>query len=95
VSKEEAIRSIALLEGVAQKLGVEVRYESLQGNEDLGASRGGLCLLRGRRLILVERDRPLQDRCAILARSLGGLDLSRVFIPPAARDLIERAGRGR
>jgi hypothetical protein len=95
VLKEEAIRSISLLEGVAQKLGVEVRYESLHGNDDLGASRGGFCLLRGRRLILIEQDLPLQDRCAILARSLGELDLSRVFIPPAARDLIERAGEGR
>lgn len=92
---EAAYRILSLLEGVATKLGIDVRYESLAtGGEDIAASRGGYCRVRGKQIILVEARLGPVERGAVLAQALSGADLSRVFIPPAARQAIEQSRNG-
>ena len=87
-----AARLVSLLEGVAAKVGVEVRYEKLDASEeDLPSSRGGFCRIRDRRVILVEESLGPIERGAVLASALRRVDLSRVYIPPAARRAIEDA----
>ncbi len=77
-----------LLGEVAQRLGVEVRLESLGGAEDLPA-KSGLCRLRGRWVIFVERRQDLAWRCRRLGRALLSLDLEGVYLRPAVRDFLE------
>ena len=72
------------LEIVADELAVEVRREDLDG------SRGGLCRLRGRTCILVDRNLSLAERVDLMARSLARLPLDGVFMPPAVRELLEQ-----
>ncbi len=82
---------LSLLEQVAERLGVEVRYERLQGGPD---ARGGLCRVEGKDLILVDEEASVQDRIAVLAGAVAELDIEALFLPPALRERIARA-RGR
>ena len=57
---------------------------------------GGLCLLHGAPIIIIDTEAPLLDQNYALAAALGELDLEAVFIAPAARNAILRARtRGR
>ena len=73
------------LERVARRLGIEVRYEDCEG-------RGGMGLLRGRRVIFVDERRPPVGRAEVIASCLAQLDLEGLFIPPRVREFIERHG---
>jgi len=71
------------LELVADKLGIQVRFEA-------GAGLGGLCTLRGESLLFVDPELPPEDQLHVMARALSGLDLSGVFMVPEVRDVLER-----
>jgi beta-phosphoglucomutase-like phosphatase (HAD superfamily) len=85
----------ALLQA-AEKLGVEVRMEPF---ETPATTSGGLCLLRGERLVLIDQRALFPDRVLTLARALAELESETVYIVPEARELIEairkRAGMDR
>jgi hypothetical protein len=87
---DDAEFALGHLEQVAHRLGLEVRYEILVEEGEPGSMRGGLCRVKDRKVIFVDRRlRPI-ERCAALAEALGTFDLSGVFVPPVARQLIER-----
>jgi hypothetical protein len=50
---------------------------------------GGLCVLRGETLVLIDLRAPLPDRVRALARALGDLQSETVYMAPEARELIE------
>jgi len=54
----------------AQRLGVEVRSEPFETPAAMG---GGLCVVRGAHLVLIDQGAPLIDRLRALARALGDL----------------------
>ena len=70
------------LEGVARKLGVEVRNER-------GRFRGGLCSVDDERVIVLNRRQPAEARLAVLAESLRDLPVDTVFMRPAVRQALE------
>ncbi len=82
---------LSLLEGAANKLGIEVRYEDLISRNDAGSSRGGLCRLHDFNIVLIHDQLGPEDRCDVLAGALARLDLSEIYLPPAIRAAIERA----
>ena len=76
----------------AGRLGVEVRTEPFETPAAMG---GGLCLVRGAHLVLIDQRAPLVDRLRALARALGDLESDAVYMAPEARGLVERARPGR
>jgi len=70
------------LEGALHRLGVEVREEPL--SEELGTT-GGLCVIRGRRVVLVAAGAPPWRRAEVLLDALRRLDTEDVWLPPAIR----------
>jgi hypothetical protein len=76
----------------ARRLGVEVRTEPFETPAAMG---GGLCLVRGAHLVLIDQRAPLMDRLRALARALGDLGSDAVYMAPEARELVERARPGR
>ena len=80
-----------LLNEVAQGLGVEVRLESLDGGEDPSA-HSGLCRLRGKPVIFIERRQDTSQRCRRLGLGLLGLELGGVYLRPAVRGYLEELG---
>lgn len=80
---------LSRLEGLAEQLEIPIRYASLATEEFPG--RGGLCVLRGQRRIIVERTLGCREKARLLARGLAQFDLEGVFLLPAVRQAIENA----
>jgi hypothetical protein len=80
---------LSRLEGLAEQLEIPVRYASLATEELPG--RGGLCVLRGQRRIIIERTLGCREKTRLLARGLAQFDLEGVFVLPAVRQAIEDA----
>ncbi|RJX31289.1 MAG: hypothetical protein C4525_12045 [Desulfarculus sp.] len=77
-----------LLSELAARLDIEVRVEPLAA-EDEYAVRGGLCWLRGRPVIFVERRQEPSQRCRQLGLALQGLALEGVYLRPAVREYLD------
>lgn len=75
------------LEQIADRLGIELRYENLGGGGI--RSEGGYCRVAGKPMILINSRDSRRRKILILARSLGRVNLDGIFIPPAVRKVIE------
>jgi len=75
------------LEQIANRLGVELRYENL----GIGGIRsdGGYCRVSGKSLILINRKDSRRKKILVLAKSLKRLNLEGIFIPPAVRKILD------
>jgi hypothetical protein len=72
------------LKRAARELGMEVREEELL--REVGyRPRSGVCRVREREVILLDRQLPAAERVEVLCAALAGRDLERVFLSPAAR----------
>jgi len=81
------------LEELLARLGVVVRSESFDPRVfGDNSSRGGLCRLHDRTVVLVDARAPLVERVAVLAAAAACLDTESVFVPPAVREVIEAHG---
>jgi len=74
------------LEGVAQQLEIEVRYESLSDDE-ISVHSGG-CKVQGRHLIIIDSRRSPSERAQILAREIAKYELEDLYILPRVREFI-------
>lgn len=92
MSTVHAEELLSRLEGVAAHLNIPVRYASLATEELPG--RGGLCVLRGQRRIIIERTLGCREKAHLLATGLAHFDLEGVFLLPAVREAIEAAKAG-
>ena len=77
------------LEDLALKLGVEVVYEKLE-NKDFLAT-GGLCKVKGKYKIFIDRSETIERRTEILARALSSFDRENVYILPYIREILQKA----
>lgn len=82
------------IEQLAEKLAVEIRYDRFTGE---GVRSGGICKIKGKWRVIIERRSSPTERLSVLARALSRFDLEAHFVSPALRSLIERhvnAGNG-
>lgn len=75
------------LENLADRLGIEVRYESL-ADDELFIQSGG-CKVLGKTLILIEKQRSPREQAQILARELSKCALDDFYLLPRVRDFID------
>jgi len=66
----------------ARRLGVEVRSEPFETPATMG---GGLCVVRGENLVLIDQRAPPPDRL----RALVELGSETIYMAPEARELVE------
>ena len=76
------------LEKLAARLGVDVRFDSFDAR--VVEKRGGLCLLRGKSVIVIDSALPLLDKIGVLAEALSVFDLEPIYVPPVLRARINR-----
>lgn len=57
--------------------------------KEKGNFRGGSCVLEGERLIMVNRNLPVDTQIASLARLIHGMDHTAMFIKPQVRQALE------
>jgi hypothetical protein len=83
-------KTYQLLEEVAEKAGISIRYEALTGSEY--GVRGGLCRIKGKNIYIMDTSQGLPERIAALSKCLATMDLEGIYVVPAVRDLLARAG---
>jgi hypothetical protein len=76
---EELIEEFHLL---ATQLGITIRYEK-------GDFEGGYCILKDRKLLLINRKLLPNRKASVLAAALREIGLDNVFLKPALREYIE------
>ncbi len=81
-----AKKALEELEALAQKLEVTVTYHSFTGD---GMSSGGICKVKGKWRIIIDRKNAENDRVVVLARALSRFDTEEHFLSPAVRELID------
>lgn len=82
---EKTVR--AGLEALAANLDIEVRHENL--DPDMSFSPGGLCLIKNRPVIIIDKKASEKAKIKTLIQALRRFDLSRIYIKPALRDILE------
>ena len=78
----------AALIDALDRLDVPVRFEPLPEAASLA---GGLCVLKGQRLVIVSSEASLPDRIEVLAAALRELDTETLWLAPAVRARIARS----
>jgi hypothetical protein len=87
----QASEILAYLEDLAEKLGVEVIYAKLAG-EDFPV-KSGLCRVRGLPKIFLDRSESLEKRIEVLAKALSTFDTEGIYLRPHIRGILEQARR--
>jgi hypothetical protein len=75
------------LERLAARLGVEVRFESLLPPVE---GKGGLCVLRGTKLLVIDSRLALEEKIGVLAEAMATFDLDAMYIPPLVRERVTK-----
>jgi hypothetical protein len=70
------------LKALAEEIGLTVRVE-------IGDFDGGICTVKERRVLLLNRRHPLGRRINITARALYAAGLDNIFVKPALREIID------
>jgi hypothetical protein len=91
--EEDAI--IEQFEELARGFGIEMRYEPIAFEEETINVVGGLCKLRGERLLIIDSKAAARDKIRAFAQALSNFDLDHIYIKPAVRALIELAATTR
>ena len=75
--------TLADLENIAKALSIKVTYD------DLKTSKGGSCRVMETRRIIINKHLQAGEKINLLARELGGFDLSGLEIPDKVKKKIE------
>ena len=81
---------IDLLEELAEAFGVKIRYEPIRQDEDAVHVTGGLCLLKGEYVLIVNSRSTAREKIRTLATALKHFDLDGVYLRPALRELLDK-----
>jgi N-dimethylarginine dimethylaminohydrolase len=82
---------IEQLEELIKSFGIEIRCEAIKQDEDLVNVVGGLCLLRGEYVLIINSKATTMDRIKTLAMVLKHFNLDQIYLRPVLRELLDRA----
>lgn len=74
-------------EELAEKLGIEVRYENVTMDEPSGT--GGLCRIKEKYVLIIHSRATLKGKICVMIDAFKHLDLSDQYVRPAIRELLE------
>jgi hypothetical protein len=78
------------LEELAEGFGIQIRYEAIKQDEDSINVVGGLCLLKGEYVLIINSKATVKDRIKTLAMAVKHFDLDQIYIRPDLRELLDR-----
>ena len=81
---------IEQLEGLIKNFGIQIRDEAIKQDEDLVKVVGGLCLLRGEYVLIINSRATTMDRIRTLATALKHFDLDQIYLRPVLRELLDK-----
>jgi predicted metallopeptidase len=81
---------IEQLEELVKRFGVQIRSEAIKQDEDLVKVVGGLCLLKGQYVLIINSKATTMDRIWTLATALKHFDLDRIYLRPVLREILDK-----
>jgi hypothetical protein len=81
--------TLADLENIAKALSIKVSYD------DLKTSKGGSCRVMETRRIIINKHLQSSEKINLLAKELGGFDMSGLDVPDQVRKKIEQESEDR
>jgi N-dimethylarginine dimethylaminohydrolase len=78
------------LEELIKRFGIQIRREPIKQDEDLIKVVGGLCLLRGEYVLIINSKATTMDRIRTLATALKHFDLDQIYLRPVLRELLDK-----
>ena len=78
------------LEELAEGFGIQICYEAIKQDEESTNVIGGLCLLKGEYVLIINSKATANDRINALAVAVKHFDLDQVYMRPALRELLDR-----
>ena len=81
---------IEQLEELIKSFGIQIRDEAIKQDEDLVKVVGGLCLLRGEYVLIINSRATTMDRMRTLATALKHFDLDQIYLRPVLRELLDK-----
>lgn len=76
------------LEELAEKLEISVRDENI--NIDDVSSTGGLCLVEGKYILILNSKTTVQEKIKVATKALQQFDLSDIYVKPLIRELLDK-----
>src|SRR4030042_1897033 len=80
---------IEQLEELIERFGVQIRHEDMKQDEDSGNLVGGLCLLKGEYVLIVNSKATIEDKIRALGMALKQFDHEKIYMLPVLRELLE------
>lgn len=71
------------LESVLEQSGYKLRKER-------GSFRGADCMIEGEKLVIVNKNKPIEAQLSTIANVLSNVDLSETYLKPAIRKELEK-----
>jgi hypothetical protein len=78
------------LEDLIKSFGIQIRHEAIKQDEDLVNVVGGLCLLRGEYILIINSKATTMDRIKTMAIALKHFDLDQIYLRPVLRELLDK-----
>jgi len=78
------------LEELIERFGVRIRYEAIRQDEDSVHVIGGLCLLKGKYVLIINSKAAVADKIWALGIALKRFNHDQIYIRPVLRELLER-----
>ena len=78
-----------LLEELLEGFGVRIRYEAIKQDQNLVYVAGGLCVLKGEYVLIVNSSASTREKVMTLA-TLKHFGLDKVYIRPDVRELLDK-----
>jgi len=82
IKEKEFEEVIQDLKSLAAQLGAEVRFEK-------GDFKGGYCILKDSKVIVINKMTNLQKKVMILSRALKELGVDQIYLSPKIREIID------
>ncbi|MDO9349884.1 MAG: hypothetical protein Q7U55_01445 [Deltaproteobacteria bacterium] len=77
------------LEELIERFGVKIRLEAIMQDEDSIKIAGGLCLLKGEYILIINSKATIRDKINTLGMALKQFDHEKIYILPVLRELLE------
>ena len=77
------------LEELIEKFGVQIRHEAIKQDEDSVHVIGGLCLLKGEYVLIINSKAAIRDKILALGIAVKQFDHDQIYIRPVLRELLE------
>ena len=81
---------IEQLEELIERFDVHIRHEAIKQDEDSINVVGGLCLLKGEYVLIINSKATIEDKIRALGMALKQFDHEKIYMLPALRELLDR-----